>query len=113
MYMPVLLLFIFVTVQLALVYLGNQAASAVARESARVARTSDGDTAAGERAGYQYATNIGRGILDGVTVRVVRVGDDRVQAVVTGRAQELSPVLVPLVSQTVVGPIEEFREDTP
>jgi phage terminase large subunit-like protein len=113
MYMPILLLFIFVAVQLALVYLGNQAASAVARESAGVARTSDGDTAAGERAGLQYAANIGRGILTGVDVRVVRVGDDQVRAVVTGHAQELSPVLVPQVSETVVGPIEEFREDTP
>ena len=113
MYMPILLLLIFVAVQLALVYLGNQAASAVARESARAARTSDGDTGAGERAGYQYAANIGRGILTGVEVTVVRVGDDQVRAVVTGHAQELSPVLVPQVSETVVGPIEEFREDTP
>jgi Flp pilus assembly protein TadG len=113
MYMPILLLFIFATVQFALVYLGNEAASAVAREAARVARTSDGDTGAGRQAGYQYADNIGRGILNDVDVSVVRVGGDRVRAVVTGHAQELSPVLVPQVQQTVVGPIEEFREDTP
>ena len=106
MYMPILLLFIFATVQFALVYLGNQAASAVAREASRVARTSDGDTAAG-------AANIGRGILEDVDVNVVRVGGDRVRAVVSGRAQELSPVLVPRVDQTVEGPIEQFREDTP
>ena len=112
MYMPILLLIIFATVQFALVYLGNQAASAVARESARVARTSDGDTGAGERAGYQYAGNIGRGILNDVSVRVVPVGGDGVRAVVSGRAQELSPILVPRVSQTVEGPIERFEEDT-
>jgi Flp pilus assembly protein TadG len=113
LYMPILMLFIFATVQFALVYLGNQAASGVAREASRVARTSDGDTAAGERAGYQYAANIGRGILMGVNVRVVRLGGDRVRAVVSGHAQKLSPILVPEVSQTVVGPIEEFRQDTP
>ena len=113
MYMPILLLFIFATVQFSLVYLGNQAASAVAREGARVARTSDGDTAAGTRAGYLYAANIGRGILNDVSVRVVRVGSDQVRCEVSGQAQKLSPVLVPRVSQTVVGPIEEFREDTP
>ncbi len=113
MYMPILLFFIFVTVQFALVHLGNQAASAVAREAARVARTNNGDTAAGEQAGYQYAANIGKGILEGVTVRVTPVGGDRVRAVVTGHAQELSPIGVPEVSETVVGPIEEFREDTP
>lgn len=113
MYMPILLFIIFTTVQFALVYLGNQAASAVARESARVARTSDGDVAAGERAGYQYAANIGQGILNDVDVNVVPVAGNRVRAVVSGRAQELSPVLVPRVSQTVEGPIEEFRQDTP
>lgn len=113
MYMPILMLFIFATVQFSLVYLGNQAASAVAREASRVARTSNGDTAAGERAGYQYAANIGRGILMDVDVRVVRVAGDRVQAVVSGHAQELSPILVPRVDQKVVGPIEEFRQDTP
>jgi Flp pilus assembly protein TadG len=113
MYMPILLLFIFATVQGALVYLGNQAASAVAREASRVARTTDGDQAAGERAGYQYAANIGRGILNGVSVDVTRVGPDRVRAVVHGHAQELSPVGVPEVTQTVEGPIEEFREDAP
>ncbi|MEP7088727.1 MAG: TadE family protein [Nocardioidaceae bacterium] len=113
MYMPILMLFIFATVQFSLVYLGNQAASAVAREASRVARTSNGDTAAGERAGYQYAANIGRGILMDVNVRVVRVAGDRVQAVVSGHAQEISPILVPRVDQKVVGPIEEFRQDTP
>jgi hypothetical protein len=113
MYMPILLLFIFATVQFSLVYLGNQAASAVAREAARVARTSDGDTGAGQRAGYQYAGNIGHGVLEDVDVSVVRLGGDRVRAVVSGHAQELSPVLVPRVHQTVVGPIEEFREDAP
>jgi len=113
MYMPILLLFIFATVQGALVYLGNQAASAVAREASRVARTSDGDRAAGEQAGYRYAANIGRGILNGVSVQVTLVGPDRVRAVVRGHAQELSPVGVPEVSQTVEGPIEEFREDAP
>jgi Flp pilus assembly protein TadG len=113
LYMPILLLLIFATVQFALVYLGNQAASAVAREASRVARTSNGDAAAGERAGYQYAANIGTGVLGNVKVNVRRVAGDRLSTTVTGESQKLSPVLVPQVSQTVVGPIEEFREDAP
>ncbi|NUR10012.1 MAG: hypothetical protein HOQ22_18125 [Nocardioidaceae bacterium] len=112
MYMPILLLFIFATVQGALVYLGNQAASAVAREAARVARTNDGDLAAGQRAGQQYAANIGQGILLGARVTPLAAPDGRVRFQVTGHAQELSPILVPEVTQTVEAPIEEFREDT-
>jgi hypothetical protein len=111
MYMPILLLFIFATVQGALVYLGNEAASAVAREAARVARTNDGNEVEGSRAGYQYAANIGHGILIDPHITWVPVGPDRVKAVVTGHAQEISPVLVPEVSQSVEGPIEQFRQD--
>ncbi len=110
MYMPILMLVIFVAVQFSLVYLGNAAASAVAREAARVARVT-GDVGQGRAAGQQYAANIGRGILEDVDVVVVPVGGDRVRAVVSGRAQELAPVVVPRVRQTVEGPVEEFKVD--
>jgi hypothetical protein len=112
MYMPILLLFIFATVQGALVYLGNEAASAVARETVRAARTNDGNRAEGARVGYEFAGNIGRGILEDVHIQFVDVGPDRVKAVVTGHAQELSPIGVPTVSQSVEGPVEEFKPDT-
>lgn len=110
MYMPLLMLVIFIAVQFSLVYLGNAAASAVAREAARVARVT-GSVEQGRVAGYQYAGNIGRGVLEDVDVNVVPVGGDRVRAVVSGRAQELAPVVVPRVSQTVEGPIEQFQVD--
>jgi Flp pilus assembly protein TadG len=112
MYMPILLLVIFVSVQAALVYLGNQAASAIAREAARVARTNNGDLAAGQRAGEQYAANIGQGILLGARVTPLNAPAGRVRFRVSGHAQELTPILVPDVSQTVDAPIEEFRQDT-
>ena len=48
--MPLLMLVILIAVQFSLNYLGNAAASAVAREAARVARIS-GDRAAGALAG--------------------------------------------------------------
>jgi hypothetical protein len=44
-------------------------------------------------------------------VNVVPAGGNRVRAVVSGRAQELAPVVVPRVVQTVEGPVEEFRVD--
>ena len=110
MYMPILMFVIFLAVQFSMVYLGNAAATAVAREAARVARVT-GDRGAGQLAGYQYAANIGNGTLEDVDVNVVPVGGDRVRVVVSGRAQELAPAFVPRVSQTVEGPIEEFKVD--
>ena len=110
MYMPILMLVIFMAVQFSLVYLGNAAATAVAREAARVARVT-GDVGQGRAAGLQYAANIGNGTLEDVDVDVVPVGGDRVRAVVSGRAQELLPAFVPRVRQTVEGPLEEFQVD--
>ncbi|MDO9454772.1 MAG: TadE/TadG family type IV pilus assembly protein [Nocardioides sp.] len=108
MYMPLLLFVIFLAVQFSLVYLGNQAASAVAREAARVARTS-GSAAEAQAAGRRYADNIGGGVLEGATIKVDIQGDN-VRVTVTGTAQEISPVGVPTVSQTVEGPLEQFVE---
>lgn len=110
MYMPLLMFVIFLAVQFSLVYLGNQAASATAREAARVARVT-GSAAQGEAAGNQYARNIGKGILEDVTVRVVAAGPDRVRAEVSGEAQQLVPILVPRVTAEVEGPLEEFKVD--
>lgn len=110
MYMPLLMLAIFLAVQFSLLYLANQAASGVAREAARVARVY-GDAAAGEVAGRQFARNLGNGLISDVDVRVVQVGPDRMRAVVSGRSQQLVPVLVPRVTAEIEGSIEEFRED--
>lgn len=107
MYTPLLMLVIFLVVQFAMVYLGNQAASAVARETARVARTSLNNAEA-EAAGRKYADQIGGGILTNARIDVQAVGGDGVRVVVTGEAQKISPIGVPRVSQTVEGPLEQF-----
>jgi len=109
LYTPLLMFAIFLVVQFAMVYLGNNAASAVAREAARVARTT-GSAQQAHEAGVQYAQNIGKGVLEDYDVTVTMVGDDRVRVTVTGHAQEISPVGVPTVSQTVEGPLERFVE---
>ncbi len=110
LYMPILMAIIFIAVQFMLVYFGNQAASAVARETARIARVEHNNGAA-EQHGRQYAANISNGSLQDITVTVVNVGPDRIRVTVTGRAQEISPVGVPLVRHTVEGPIEEFEAE--
>ena len=112
LYMPLLMFVIFIVVQFALVWYGNQAASAVARETARNARVYVDEGRARET-GYRYAATIADGVLEDVRITVTAVGDNRVRVTVTGRAQEISPIGVPTVSQSVEGPIEEFQEDAP
>jgi Flp pilus assembly protein TadG len=112
LYMPLLMLVIFIVVQFALVWYGNQTASAVARETARNARVY-ADEGRARETGYRYAHTIGDGVLEDVRITVTRVGDGRIRVTVTGRAQEISPIGVPTVSQTVEGPIEEFEDAAP
>lgn len=111
LYMPILMLAIFLTIQLSLIYLGNQAASAAARETARVARTTlDADQA--QAAGVEYTAKIGKGILEDVQVIVTPVGTQQVRVVVTGHAQKITPFVdPPTVTQVVQAPLEEFRAD--
>lgn len=108
LYMPMLIFIIFITVQFALSWFGNQAASAVARETARVARVYQ-DEGRARQAGENYAANIGNGVLENVDIDV-QIGDDYVRVTVSGEAQQVSPIGVPRVSETVEGPIEEFDE---
>lgn len=111
LYMPLLMLVILIAVQFSLVWFGNQAASAVAREAARTARVYDEGRARAE--GYQYAANLGQGVLEDPKITVTPIGDGRVRVTVTGHAQEIIPGLAPTVSQTVEGPIEEIQDDAP
>ena len=108
LYMPVLMLIILIAVQFSLVWFGNQAASAVARETARQARVYHDEPQQAIEEGRRYAATIGNGVLEDVHITIEPVGDNRVRVTVTGKAQEISPIGVPTVSQTVEGPIEEF-----
>jgi hypothetical protein len=111
LYMPLLMTAILLAVQFALVYLGNQVASATAREANRVARVSL-NASLGQQKGYAYAGNIGHGVLENVTVQVTRVGDT-MRTEVSGEAQQLLPFLAPpRVRERVDGPVERFVPDT-
>jgi hypothetical protein len=110
LYMPLLMLVILIAVQFSLIWFGNQAASATARETARQARVYV-DQGRALQSGHRYAAKIGKGVLEDVRITVTLVGNDRVRVTVTGRAQEVLPWGVPTVSQTVEGPIEEFQDE--
>ncbi|HET6699585.1 MAG TPA: TadE/TadG family type IV pilus assembly protein [Nocardioidaceae bacterium] len=111
LYMPLLMTAILLAVQFSLIYLGNQAASAAAREANRVARVT-GDQAQGRQTGVAYAARIGGGILENVDVQVNVAGGAVATTVVSGEAQQLLPFLPPpRVSERVEGPVERFVED--
>ena len=115
-YVPLLLLLLFMGVQVGQVMLGNQAALAAAREAARVARAGGGDLgalAAAEARGRAYATSIGTGVLQGADVQVVALdGGLTVRATVTADAYALVPQLGGRITQVAEGPVEVFRGDT-
>lgn len=115
MYLPILFIAVFVTVQFALTFLGNQAAQAAARETARVARVGGGSAAAlgaARARGLDYAATVGHGVLLDPAVEIRLVGTGEVRATVTGRALQVVPgVPAPRLEQTVQGPIEDFRPD--
>lgn len=112
LYMPLLMIAIILTIQFALMYLGNQAVSAAAREASRTARTT-GDPAAGRARGYDYAAELGGGLLRGIDVQVDFVdGDRQVRTVVSADGEQLVPFIDrPRLSEVVQGPVEQFRED--
>jgi hypothetical protein len=115
MYMPLMMFVIFLTVQASLLFLGNQAASAAAREAARVARAGGGSAQAindGALRGRLYAADVGRGLLDDVKVKVVAVAPDQVRATVTGRGIQVVPLIPSIgINQVAQGPVESFRPD--
>ena len=114
MYTPILFFVLFLTVQVALLFLGNQAASAAAREAARVARSSDLSPDAlglAEEQGLQYAATVGHGLIEDVDVQI-EVDGDQVRATVTAHGIQLVPgVPGGDVTQVAQGPVEEFRPD--
>lgn len=112
LYMPLLMVAIILTLQFSLVYLGNQAVSAAAREASRTARIS-GEPDQGETRGEEYAANLGRGLLDNITADVNLVNNgNEVRAVVSADGEQLLPFIdAPRLSETVQGPVEQFIED--
>jgi Flp pilus assembly protein TadG len=114
LYMPLLMMAIFITVQFSLFYLGNQVVSSAARQAARVARTT-GDVAAADAKGHDYANKVGHGLVENVEVRVTpELNGTDITVVVSGKALQLVPgIELRRVTKTVVGQRETFRQDLP
>ncbi len=114
LYTPILMLVIFLTVQFALTWYGNEVAGAVARETARVVRVGGGtpDSIADARAHAQeYTDAVGGASFQDLQVQITQPDDETVRVTVSGRALEIVDGFAPRVSATVQGPIEQFRPD--
>jgi hypothetical protein len=117
LFMPLLFLGVFATVQFGFVFLGNSAASSAARETARIVRAGGGSgesIAAAQARGEEILSTIGRGLYEGdPTIDIQPVGDDEVRVVVTVKGVSVVPGMPsPELQQVVQGPLEEFRGDT-
>lgn len=115
-YMPLLLTITFIVLQFALAYLGNQVASAAAREGARTARIGGGDPAAlaaGQAKAVQMVDTTGKGllVLDGQPTVVAVNGGTEVSITVRGYPQHVIPFVSFPIEQTVQGPVERFTPD--
>jgi Flp pilus assembly protein TadG len=114
LYSPVLFLTIFLIVQAALTWHGNQIASAVARETARDARTDPSPEGLIEarQEGLELAEKLSTEGLNEVTITFeIVAGGEEVRTTVRGRSIEIIGGLSPWVEQTVQSPIEEFKPD--
>lgn len=114
LYTPILMLVIFLTVQFALTWYGNEVAGAVARETARVVRVGGGtpqSVAEARTHAQEYTDAVGGASFRDLQVQITQPDADTVRVTVSGRALEIVDGFAPRVSATVQGPIESFRPD--
>jgi hypothetical protein len=115
-YTPLLIFITFLILQSALAFLGNQAASAAAREGARVARAGGGNAAAlraGQTKSVEMVNTLGKGLLElsGPPTVTALNGGTEVSVTVRGTPQHVIPFVSFPIEQTVQGPVERFTPD--
>ena len=112
-FFPLLLLVVLITVQVALVWYGNEVAIATAREVAREARVSPeaGDrTSVAKANGVAYARKVGGRALSDITIDVSTT-PDQVTVRVSGKAMDVVAGMSPRVKTSVTSERETFRSD--
>jgi Flp pilus assembly protein TadG len=110
LYTPIMFLVIFMIIQFALIYHGNQIVHAAAREGARIARAG-GDLSEAQARAEQHAAHLGGSQLSQVSASAVYVGDDYVRVEVCGTAKEIVRNTTPQICRHSEGPIERFQPD--
>ena len=109
-FFPLLLLIVLITVQVALVWYGNEVAIATAREVARVNPEAGERTSAAKANGVAYARRVGGRALTDIAIDVSTTGDE-VTVRVSGKAIDVVSGLSPRVKASVTSQRETFRRD--
>lgn len=108
--MPLLLLFLMLTVQFALVAHAQSGAQAAADEGAASARAFDGSSGQAHSRAERYVSELAGGMFTSHSVTVSR-GSTEASVTVSGTVISLVPGFAPTVSRTSVGPVERFVEE--
>ena len=106
--LPLVLLCVFLTAHLCLVYLARQAALSVAQVAVAGERAWGAPEGAGEARAERFLDRL-PGVLDDVTIEVTNDGE-QVTATVTGNATSIVPWITHTVTQTASGPVERVTE---
>lgn len=105
--MPLLLLFLMLTVQFGLVAHAQSGAQAAADEGAAGARALDGSSGQGKARAERYVAELAGGMFTSHTVTASR-NSTEASVTVSGTVISLVPGFHPTVSRTSVGPVERF-----
>ena len=109
-FFPLLLLVVLITVQVALVWYGNEVAIATAREVARVSSEAGDRTSVDKANGVAYARKVGGRALSDITIDVSTTSD-QVTVRVSGKAMDVVAGMSPRVKTSVTSERETFRSD--
>lgn len=105
---PLLLVLVFLTAHLGLVYLARQAALSTAQIAVEGERGFGAEPGAGEQRAQRFLDQV-PGVLDDPQVEVVNDGE-QVTATVTGTATSIVPWFTHTVTQSASGPVERVTE---
>ena len=106
--LPLVLVCVFLTAHLCLVYLARQAALSVAQVAVAGERAWGASEGAGAERAQRFLDRL-PGVLDNVEIEVTNDGE-QVTATVTGTATSIVPWFTHTVTQTASGPVERVTE---
>lgn len=108
--MPLLLLFLMLTVQFALVAHAQSGAQAAADEGAAAARAFDGSSRQGRARAERYVSELAGDMFTNHTITSSRSSTEA-SVTVTGVVISLVPGFHPTVTRSSTGPVERFVEE--
>lgn len=107
---PVILLFLMLTVQFALIAHAQSGAQAAAEEGAGQARAYNGSVSTAEARAERYLSELGRSMFTSTSVSASRTAETAT-VTVSGSVVRLVPLVPVEISRSSTGPVERFVEE--